>query len=108
MGLIVGADKQLRDAIKWQEEQEKSYQAYLAERRKEEEAAHEKAQVEALLQAAAQWRKACEIRDFASAMQKADDPGKVTVSGKPLNEWCAWARAQADKIDPTFPQESTS
>jgi len=104
--LIVGADKQLRDAIKWNEEWQRQHQVYLEKRRQEEEAARDKANVDALLEAAAQWRKACDIRDFAAAMQKADDPNKITVGGKPLNEWCTWARAQADKIDPTIPQPS--
>jgi hypothetical protein len=101
--MIVAADKQLQDAIKWNKEWDRQNKEHKERMRKEEEIAREKARVEALYQAAAQWRKACEIRDYVAAMQRIEEAEKVTVDGKSLLEWCAWAMAQADKIDPTIP-----
>jgi hypothetical protein len=102
--MIVAADKQLQDAIKWHEEWEKQERERKGKWKMEQEVAREKARVEALHQASAQWRKACDIRDFVTAMQKDGSPEGATVDGKPLNEWCAWALAQADKLDPTIPR----
>lgn len=105
VSLIVGAEKQLRDAIKWHKEWEVQKKVHDEKMKREQEAAREKSRIDGLHQAAAQWRKACDIRDYVTAMRNNENPDGVTVDGKPLLEWCAWAMAQADKIDPTLPKK---
>lgn len=104
VSLIVAGEQQMRDGIAWHKEADRQYAIHLEEQKKAEEEAAEKERFEALLAGAAAWKQACDIRDFVAAMRGNGDTEDVTVGGKPLDEWCAWALSQADKIDPTISQ----
>jgi hypothetical protein len=69
------------------------------EERPERVARLEKERVERLLNDAANWRRAADLRAYVEAVRQAHaspDPDRV----KQLERWAAWVSAEADRIDP--------
>jgi hypothetical protein len=61
----------------------------------------EEARVRALHRAAANWERACRIRDLvAAASDGARREGVSVEPGTPFGDWLIWAAEQADRIDP--------
>lgn len=61
----------------------------------------EEARVRALHRAAANWERACRIRDLvAAASDGARREGVSVEPGTPFGDWRIWAAEQADRIDP--------
>ncbi len=61
----------------------------------------EEARVRALHRAAANWDRACRIRDLvAAATDGARRDGVSVEPGTPFGDWLIWAAEQADRIDP--------
>jgi hypothetical protein len=61
----------------------------------------EEARVRALHRAAANWGRACRIRDLvAAASDGARREGVSVEPGTPFGDWLIWAAEQADRIDP--------
>jgi hypothetical protein len=46
------------------------------------------------------WRTAADMRAFCDALEHASAAGQAAGNGE-LTAWLTWARARADKIDPT-------
>lgn len=107
VGLIRAAERLHRQ---WQEEH-RAWQRREQERKEREDqerreaealreherlAGIEKAKVDALIQDAADWRKAAEIRAYVVAV--AEQPGAVPAAT--LSAWQKWALLEADKLDP--------
>lgn len=44
---------------------------------------------------------ACQIRELLDAVKSKPSPGEVTIGGRSLVEWMAWAEAAADSLDAT-------
>ena len=106
--VIVAGDLQYREHClqlhNWQIQRKAQYREYLrqqqeeAERRdRERRILMEKARTDRLLQDAASLRQAEDIRSYVETVRRIS-PVSVTTSA--LEQWCSWALAQADKIDP--------
>ncbi|MBI1308957.1 MAG: hypothetical protein GC129_03720 [Proteobacteria bacterium] len=107
VGLVSAAERLHRQ---WQEEhrvwqrreqerkerEEQERRELEARRERERLAAIEKAKVDALLQDAADWRKAAEIRAYVEAVlaQTSTSPDET------FENWRKWALSEADKLDP--------
>lgn len=80
-------EEQRQREIEWERRRE-------ARRREEEE----KQRVEAFLKASEKWTRAKQVRDFVCACEK--ELESTTVDGREKQEWMAWARGIADRMDP--------
>lgn len=94
------------------EEAERKRRAEEERRRRELEAKREQARIDHLLGQATALRKAEEIRAYVRAVQVLNATAPEPMSPTELEEWCAWALSQADRLDPvvsgsykTRPQE---
>lgn len=70
------------------------------ERRREERQRLERKRLEDLKESGALLHKASEIRALAERVGAAVQEGSVAATPEQLARWQAWARAQADRLDP--------
>jgi len=90
------AEKERREAAERERQRIAQEQAQLEELIKAE-----KSKVRALGQAAAQWRRAEQLRSFiAAARAVAVQKGERVDAGSGFGDWIIWAERQADRMDP--------
>lgn len=110
--VVLAAEVQLReDAIRfhrWRverkaqvEEQVRKEQIERLRLEEERQAKLQQARVQSLLDAADEFRRAQEIRDYVERVGARLDPSN-SVRHEQYREWSAWALAQADRIDPAL------
>jgi hypothetical protein len=62
----------------------------------------EQGRVDALAKQTKAWQEAQELRAFVQAVRSAAYyPRRTITVGRDIDEWCAWALEQANRIDPT-------
>lgn len=84
---------------RWEEERRQELEEEL--RRREEERRGRK-----LEEAAEAWERAERIRRYVAAVAERAERTAATGPPTTLDEWLAWARAYADRLDPTLPADS--
>jgi len=109
--IVVAAELRYREAchreFEWRvqrkaEREEELQQEELERQRKERERQERLAQarIDRLLDEAASLRRAADIRAYVDAVEHAIERESVGASREEIAHWAAWARAQADSIDP--------
>ena len=109
--IIVFAEQEVRDCAvrrrEWRikrkaelEEADRKRRAEEERRRRELEAKRQQARIDHLLGHAAALRRAEEIRAYVTAVRALNSTAAEPMSPLELEEWCTWALAQADRIDP--------
>lgn len=100
---IVAAAEDFRETIaRWlDEDRQREEQARLA-RLEQQRRAAEAARIQQLEQAAANWSKAGQLREFIAAVQAAGNalPTGVVPDGLTRDEWLQWAERHANMLDP--------
>lgn len=71
-------------------------------RRREREAKREQARIDHLLGHAGALSRAEQIRAYVAAVRALNSTAPEPMAPVPLDEWCGWALAQADRIDPVL------
>ncbi len=108
--IVVAAEIQYRERsarnFEWRVKQKARLEEAARKREREEEQAErerreriEQSRVDRLLRDAIALRQARDIRIYVETMRQIKSTDH-TVSATDLNKWCAWALAQADRIDP--------
>ena len=69
-------------------------------RRRELEAKREQARIDHLLGQASALSRAEQIRAYVAAVRALNSTAPEPMTPTALDEWCGWALAQADRIDP--------
>ena len=109
--LIATAEINYREACLrrhlWVTEKRRDLRAHMDEERREAEAtalanavAREKGRLDNLLGMASDYRQARAIRLFVGTIQQRLRDAEGTLDGARFEDWCRWALAQADELDP--------
>jgi len=63
---------------------------------------HEQARLDLLNEQSRAWQEACQLRDYVQAVRSTGYYSRQAITdGRDLDEWCAWALEQANRLDPT-------
>ena len=63
---------------------------------------HEQARLDLLNEQAKAWQEAQQLREYVSAVRGSGYYAQQTITGgRDMDEWCAWALEQANRLDPT-------
>lgn len=111
--LLVAGEMQYRAAEEWRYEDRVSRKVELIEQAKRKAAAAEKervkelarvekAKVDQLLQDAARFRLANDIRSFVAEAQRFNSERPDPLPDRELQDWASWALGQADGMDPVL------
>jgi hypothetical protein len=84
------------------EEAERTRRAEEERRRRELETKREQARIDHLLGQAVALSRADQIRAYVVAVRTLNSSASEPMTLIELNEWCEWALAQADRIDPVL------
>ena len=116
IGLVVAGEMQYRQGRlahhEWLvkrkaelEEEERQRREEKARREREARIKAEKARIDRLLGEAAAFRQAAEIRAYVEDVRRANSASSEPVAEEELEAWCAWALAEANRIDPVLSRQ---